>query len=107
MASIMFRKNNSNTYEEWDIPDTSSLPPDELVKLETAIHVKKAIHNLPESQKEAIVLREYHQLNYNEISEILGCSLEQVKILIFRGRERLRVELLSITTEGSDGWTNP
>ena len=68
---------------------------------EMAGEVKKAIEKLPQTQKEAIVLREYQNLSYQEISQILGCSLENVKILIFRARERLRQELSSFMTEGS------
>ena len=56
-------------------------------------HIQTAIAKLPLAQKEAIVLREYEGLSYDEIREILGCSLEKVKILIFRARENLRKQL--------------
>ena len=61
--------------------------------------MKKAILKLPEAQKEALVLREYQELSYEEISSIMGCSKENVKILIFRARERLRIELSSFFKE--------
>lgn len=92
-TSMWFTKNDSGQCEEWQIADAADLPNESLVKREEALKVKKAIDELPELQKEALVLREYHDMKYGQISEILDCSLEQVKINIFRARERLRVAL--------------
>lgn len=99
MLPLWSRNKEASEYEQWDIPDAGNLPNEELVKRETALHVKKAVYSLPQLQKEAIVLREYHQLNYSEISHVLGCSLSKVKILIFRARERLKTELASFMLE--------
>ncbi len=92
--SIWFTKNNSGEYEQWDIPDEADLPNEVLAKREEAVKVKQAINLLPDLQKETLVLREYHYFKYDQISKILGCSLEQVKINIFRARERLRGTLM-------------
>lgn len=70
-----------------------------LVKKEMAQKVQAAIQQLPLDQKEAIILREYHNFNYDQIAQILNCSLEKVKILIFRGRQNLRVSLSSLLKE--------
>lgn len=99
--SMWMQNNQSGEYELLDVPDTEALP-DHLVKeKELTAQVKKAIEKLPDTQREALVLREYQNLSYEEISRILGCSLENVKILIFRARERLRQELSSFMMEGS------
>ena len=66
---------------------------------ELAGQIKEAVERLPGEQKEAIVLREYHDMNYEEISQVLQCSLEKVKVLIFRARENLRKELRGILKE--------
>ena len=71
-----------------------------LVIKEEREYVKEAIERLAPESREAIVLRQYHSLSYQEISEILGCSLEKVKVLIFRAREQLRVDLKSLIKEG-------
>ena len=97
------RNDEDGEYKEWDVPDTAPLASDELNKKDTAIYVKKAIAKLPVLQKEALVLREYHNLSYEEISQVLNCSLEQVKILIFRGRERLKKELPAFIAEEHNG----
>lgn len=95
MFSMWMQNNQSGDYELLDVPDTETMP-DQLAKdKEMTAQVKKAIEKLPETQREALVLREYQNFSYEEISHILGCSIDNVKVLIFRARERLRQELAS------------
>ena len=100
-VSLFVKRDEQDSPQEWDIPDTSNLPSDELDKKEAAHTIKKAIEKLPDLQKEALILREYQGMSYQEISNILDCSLEKVKILIYRARERLRDELPSFIKEGN------
>jgi len=51
--------------------------------------VREAIGKLPVAQRKVIVLRELEQLKYREIAEVLGLSLNEVKVLIHRGRKSL------------------
>jgi len=99
MTYMWFRKNKDHEMEEWDPSDNRDIPSDQLLHKEEASMVKAAIKKLPWNQREALILREYQKLNYEEISKILNCSLENVKILIFRARERLRQELSSFIKE--------
>jgi len=96
---MWFKRNATDDYEEWDIPDTADPPSETLRKKELAKAVRRAVLALPEEQKEAVILREYFQKEYAEIALILDCSLEKVKILIFRGRENLRLELAAVIKE--------
>ena len=98
-VSVWLTSKKSDEVEEWDIPDQRSDFRENLQSKETSIHIKRAIGKLPREQKEAIILREYNQLPYEQIAQILDCSLEKVKILIFRARESLRVELSSFLKE--------
>ena len=99
--SLWTQSNETGEYELLDISDQGALPDHVVKEKEVALQVRKAIEKLPDTQREAIVLREYQDLSYAEISQILGCSVDNVKILIFRARERLRQELSSFMTEGS------
>lgn len=45
---------------------------------------------LPDDYREAFVLREYNGLSYIEIAEIIGESIDVVKVRIFRAKKRLR-----------------
>ena len=51
--------------------------------------VREAIGKLQEAQRKVIVLRELEQLKYREIAEVLGLSLNEVKVQIHRGRKSL------------------
>ncbi len=73
-----------------EIPDPS-LKPDEISlaqELDTVI--KKAMSQLPEQFRTAIVLRELQGLSYEEIAESIGCELGTVKSRIARARGRLQ-----------------
>jgi RNA polymerase sigma-70 factor (ECF subfamily) len=100
--SLWMHNNQSGEYEMLDVADQEALADHQIKDKEVSVEVRKAIEKLPETQREAIVLREYQNLSYEEISQILGCSLENVKVLIFRARERLRQELSSFMKEGSE-----
>jgi len=102
-VSMWFQSKETEEDAEWEIPDENPLPDEEARKREEIKMVKKGIQNLPLPQKEALILREYHNFSYEEIAKIMNCSLEQVKILIYRGRERLRTELSPLLREGNDG----
>jgi RNA polymerase sigma-70 factor, ECF subfamily len=55
--------------------------------------VAKAMRSLPEDQRTAIVLKEYHGLTFQEIAELLGCPLSTVKTRLYQGLTVLRREL--------------
>jgi RNA polymerase sigma-70 factor (ECF subfamily) len=64
-----------------------------LVKKETKLEIQEALDKLPENLKMALVFKEYAELNYKEIGRILGISEGNVKVRVFRARERLAVLL--------------
>ena len=60
---------------------------------ELARKVEEALADLPENQRTAILLCRPDELSYEEIAEVLGCSLSATKSLIHRGRETLKDKL--------------
>lgn len=60
-----------------------------LVKKETSEEIKTALDKLPENLKMVLVLKEYAEMNYKEIGRVLGISEGNVKVRVFRARERL------------------
>lgn len=52
--------------------------------------VQKALAFLPFNQREAFVLREYSGYSYQEIADITGATMINVKTRAWRARERLR-----------------
>src|SRR5712664_643300 len=62
--------------------------------------IRRAIEKLPEKQRAAVLLHKYQELDYGEISKILGCSESALKSLLFRAYEMLRVELAPLVASG-------
>lgn len=61
----------------------------ELLKADTIKRTKEAVEKLPANLKEALILREYGDLNYKEIGKVLGITEGNVKVRIFRAREHI------------------
>ncbi|MGD0251460.1 MAG: sigma-70 family RNA polymerase sigma factor, partial [Verrucomicrobiota bacterium] len=68
-------------------------PPEKLLHGELAQKIEEALAGLPENQRTAILLCRQEDLSYEEIAEILDCSLSATKSLIHRGRETLKEKL--------------
>ncbi|KGG81209.1 RNA polymerase subunit sigma-24 [Caloranaerobacter azorensis H53214] len=77
-----------------EIADYENTPEIELEKKLTKELVKKSIDKLDDIHRTVIILRDIQGFSYNEISEILGCSLGTVKSRISRGRIALREIIL-------------
>ena len=58
--------------------------------------LRQALLQLPDKQREALVLFTIEELPQKEVAETLGCSVEAVKWHVFQGRKKLR-ELLKDT----------
>lgn len=58
----------------------------------------RVIQNLPEHEREALLLALDGDLSYEEIGRILGCSLPAVKVRIHRARMSLKAELQERST---------
>ena len=72
--------------------DTESV--EELVaRKEIGAAVAKAMALLPEEQRTAIVLKEYHGLTFQEIADMLDCPLSTVKTRLYQGLTVLRRHL--------------
>ncbi|HMF79640.1 MAG TPA: sigma-70 family RNA polymerase sigma factor [Bryobacteraceae bacterium] len=75
----------------WDFEDKSSKDPLllYLTKVKQA-DVRKAIENLPAVYREVIVLREFEELSYEEIAQLLDCPRGTVMSRLSRAREKLK-----------------
>jgi len=55
--------------------------------------IERVMARLPEEQRTAIVLKEYHGLTFQEIADLMGCPLSTVKTRLYQGLSVLRREL--------------
>lgn len=82
-----------------DTPGQSS-PHEELVIHEKMVIVKKLFDGLPVNQREVIQLRDIEGKSYREIASILGQTEEQVKVNLFRARQKIREQYKLIENYG-------
>jgi RNA polymerase sigma-70 factor (ECF subfamily) len=92
------RRNKGNTipFEEVGpvkFVSSESTPEQTILRNEKVSKVREAINNLPEKQRSALILREYDQLEYQEIANILGQTVSSVKSLLFRARASVKMQL--------------
>ena len=59
--------------------------------------IEKALSQLPPVQKSIILLRDLEGYNYKEIGEILELSEAQVKVYLFRARNKIKKQLKDLT----------
>ena len=74
-----------------DVSAESALDPDDIYSsgVERQL-VQGAIQKLPSEYREVIVLREYQELSYREIADVLQCPMGTVMSRLGRARSRLR-----------------
>jgi RNA polymerase sigma-70 factor (ECF subfamily) len=65
--------------------------------LELGQRIRKAMLQLTETQRTAIILFAIEEMPQKEVAAKLGCSVEAVKWHVFQGRKRLREILKDYT----------
>jgi RNA polymerase sigma-70 factor (ECF subfamily) len=65
--------------------------------------VGKAMAGLPDDQRTAIVLKEYHGLTFQEIADLLDCPLSTVKTRLYQGLSVLRRQLEAAGIQSARG----
>lgn len=81
--------------------ETGSESIEELVgRRELGRAVSKAMALLPEEQRTAIILKEYHGLTFQEIADLLDCPLSTVKTRLYQGLSVVRKQLQQAGVNG-------
>jgi RNA polymerase sigma-70 factor (ECF subfamily) len=80
--------------EVWLTADGPS-PSEEAQRHERAVRLADALAGLPDSQREAVVLRHFHDRSLAEIAAELNCTTAAVTGLLYRGLKALRQRLQS------------
>ena len=80
-----------------DLADNQTAPAESVEELvarrEMSKAVARAMAELPDDQRTAILLKEYHGLTFQEIADMLGCPLSTVKTRLYQGLSVLRRRL--------------
>ena len=72
-----------------ELPDRAAGPQELLERQELREAVRRGLETLTSEYREVLVLREMHQLSYDEIARTLELDLGTVKSRISRGRRQL------------------
>lgn len=63
--------------------------------------MRQALAKLDTAERDILMLREYEQLSYDEIAELMKISLNTVRSRLFRARMALKVHLEPAGKESS------
>ena len=66
---------------------------DLVARRELSAVVEEAMALLPEEQRTAVILKEYHGMTFQEIADLQGCPLSTVKTRLYQGLSVLRKHL--------------
>jgi RNA polymerase sigma-70 factor, ECF subfamily len=99
--AVQSRRPSGNNYDVSEIEQIEgadalkeqATPENLLLKDELQATVLKAIEELPEDLKTAIMLREVDGLSYEEIASVMECPIGTVRSRIFRAREAIDTEM--------------
>ena len=72
------------------LPTCGQTPEEALSAHQTGDVIQGALNELPVEYREVIVLKHIEELDYQEISAILGVTVNALKVRAYRGREMLR-----------------
>jgi len=88
----LFSLDKEEEIAEIQAPDSNS-PEVVYDKKEVSILIEGALDSLPENQRMAVVLQRFHHLSYQEMAEVMECSISSVESLLFRARQNLKTRL--------------
>ena len=72
------------------------------MSLEARGHLKAALDELPERQRVVVAMRDVEGLDADDVCDLLDLSPENQRVLLHRGRTRLRRALESYVMEASE-----
>jgi len=78
----------------------STAPDKALIDREFRARLSEAVEALPEPFKTVLILREFEDCTYEQMAEILECSIGTIESRLFRARQRLREKLTSYLRSG-------
>ena len=88
------RKQSSADISDYGFLSDGSATPDIAAEQKDSLSkVMKIVNELPENQREIIHLRDIEGYTYKEISDLTGMSEDQVKVNLFRARQKLKEKL--------------
>ena len=93
-ASLDAGSDEQDGRADMDIADEDAIAPDEAASAEDVRGIiDQALAELPEMQRQALVLFSVEHMPQKEVAQVLGCSVEAVKWHVFTARKKLKDRL--------------
>ena len=89
LNSPVFSQDSEQIQLRQSVCDPSSDPTKRVQTDEMNTLVRRAFIKLPEQERTVVILRQYHDLKFSEIADIMNCPVGTAKSLNHRGREKL------------------
>lgn len=93
------RTNHSSSWSELMVnktPSHSDSVEERLIHEDTGKIIRGIIRNLPEQQREIIVMRDIEGLEFEEIQQITKTNLNHIRVNLSRARSTVRSEMLKL-----------
>ena len=71
-----------------------------LLPIEVSLAVERALEQLSEDQREAVVLKIYQGFKFEEMADVLGCPVSTIKSRLYTALENLKATLAPIHMRG-------
>lgn len=98
---VQRKANSTVSIDEAPPTEAREAPPDEtMIRNERISNIRMLIDKLPLPQRMAMQLRDIEGKSYKEIATITGQTEEQVKVNIFRARQRIRKQIEELENYG-------
>lgn len=95
LRSYRNRKQNDSGLEHLEISATGRSDPAEMTELNESLqYVHEIIRKLPDRQRMIIHLRDIEQHSYEEIAEMTGLKINNIRVALSRARKSVRNEYL-------------
>ncbi len=94
MLNLISKKSRVQLPGDENLPESSKK---DVNKFESNQVVDRAVNILPPIQKSIILLRDLEGYSYEEIGDMLSLSSSQVKVYLFRARNKIKKQLKGLT----------
>ncbi len=94
------KDNMVNIDEAYSLSDQAPIPDKQMENADLMKQLTSCIDQLPEKQRTIFHLREIEQMSYEEICQMTGYNLDDVKVSLFRARKHIQRMLSKINTFG-------
>jgi len=98
--SLSVSDSDDGELKEQDIPDTGGDPSEQIIREEKIKKIRELVNSLPDDLREIIILRDFQNLSYDNIAEILELEIGTVKSRLNRAREKLKNYIIKNNANG-------